>query len=145
MDNIELLSNAQIDNMNKSQSQAYAKKLTQVYKNMYVKLFDPDQGIIPKMQKDLEKAASTNQYLIEKLIEVEKVSYSNAQYARKETIEFTGFDASNAPEDIEKKVLSVINLIKDDDEPEYTNRDIQACHRLKNPKIVICKFVFGFE
>ena len=51
------------------------------------------------------------------------------------------FNPNTADEEIEKNVLYIINSIKSDDDPVLTSEDIQACHKLKNKKNVICKFV----
>ena len=53
---------------------------------------------------------------MKKLIEVERISYGNVQYARKGTIELHGFHPNIPDTGIESKVLKIINEIKDKDQ-----------------------------
>ena len=108
---------------------------------MFATLFDENEGIITKLQNQLQVATQINQHLLKKVNELERRQYSTDQYTRKESIELKGFDPEISNEDIEKNVLAVLNTIKEADEPAFTGQDIQACHKLKNKKIVICKFV----
>lgn len=149
MANINLKTNKQINEMNKASVAKYAISITEGYKNLHYQLFDPNNGEIPKLKNQytsvsnqLSLALNTNQFLIKKITELEKQCNSNSQYSRKETIEFHGFDASLEPGMVEKKVLDVINQINDHNMcEEYTTKDIQACHKLKDPTKIICRFV----
>ena len=50
-------------------------------------------------------------------------------------------DENLSDEQIEKKVVDMLNAIKANDDPLLTEEDIHAGHKLKNKKMVICKFV----
>ena len=140
-DTFEVLADAQIEQLNKPNLQKYTRELSQAYKKMYHSLFDPDSGIIPKLESQIAIVSNTNSLLLKKLADVERTSIGNAQYSRKETIELHGFDPKVNDNEIEAKVINIVNAIKNDDEQDITADDIQACHKLKNKKNVICKFV----
>ena len=127
--------------MNRDKLLKYATNLSGEYEKMFNKLFDESDGIIPKLQKQLQVATEINQHLLKKVNQLERRQYSTDQYTRKESIELKGFDPNIADADVEKSVLEVLNTIKEDDEPQYTGEDIHACHKLKNNKFIICKFV----
>ena len=138
---IDILPKVDIEKMKRPELQAYAINLSTAYSNLYDTLFNPNNGVIPRLESQLAIANNTNQILLKKLIDVERISYSNAQYSRKESIELSGFDPSIPNEEIEGKVVNLLNFLKDDQESPYSKDDIQACHKVKNPKNVICKFV----
>ena len=137
----EVLTKKDIKALNKEDLQNYAFKMSNSYRDLYTKLFEKNKGVISQLQDQLSIAANTNKILLAKVINIEKLSYGNAQYARKETIEFHGFNTDIDDKAMEGKVLQVINSIKEEDQPEFKSSDIQACHKLRNKKIVICKFV----
>ena len=136
-----LLSDKTIRSMDKNQLVQYAIAVTNNYRNLHTKLFDPDNGEITKLRNDLSAALQTNNYLIGRITNLEKQCISNAQYSRKETIELSGFPETLDTKEVEGTVCALLNEIKDDDTPAYTPNDIQACHKLKDPKKVICRFV----
>ena len=109
MSSVEILSNSQIEKLNKTDLQKYAANLTHAYRKLYDKLFNETDGVIPRLESQLAISNNTNKLLMQKLIEVEKTSNGNAQYARKETIELHGFDPETLDEVIEDSVLSIIN------------------------------------
>ena len=79
--------------------------------------------------------------LLAKMDKLEKNQIEADQYSRKETIEIRGIDENLHDNEVEKKVVDMLNAIKSNDDPEFTKEDIHACHKLKNKKVVICKFV----
>ena len=137
---LAVLSNALIDKLNKHEVAKYACDLTKAYQQLYSTLFNKENGIIVRLESQLAVSTNVNNYLLKRPTEVEKASNDNAQYARKETIELQGFNPNIADDEVEDKVLH-INSIRSENEPIYTSNDIQACHKLKNKKNVICKFV----
>ena len=82
-----LHSNQAIRSMDKNQLVTYAISVTNNYRNLHTKLFDPQNGEITKLRNDLSAALQTNNYLIGRITNLEKQCISNAQYSRKETIE----------------------------------------------------------
>ena len=112
-----------------------------VYQSLQERLFDPEHGVIAKLEEQIQGTKRVNQFLIEKINSLERSLHSTEQYTRKESIELMGFDPDIPDDRIERSVLNVLNTIKGEGEPEYVPTDIQACHKLRNNKIVICKFV----
>ena len=136
-----LHSDQAIRSMDKNQLVTYAISVTNNYRNLHTKLFDPQNGEITKLRNDLSAALQTNNYLIGRITNLEKQCISNAQYSRKETIELSGFPETLDVKKVESTVCDLLNEIKDADTPAYTPDDLQACHKLKDPKKVICRFV----
>ena len=138
---LELKSSNEISNLSKADAIKYSLKITQAYTKLIDVLFDDEKGIIVQQQKQIEAQAATNKMLIAKLDQLEKQQIRSDQYSRKETIEVKGLDPELSNQEVEKKVLEVLNTIKSDHDKEFTPEDIHACHKLKNKKFVICKFV----
>ena len=111
---VEVLSKGQIDRLTKDELQKYANNLSKEYKKLYDRLFDENNGIIQRLESQLAVSTNINNHLVKKVIELEKASNNNAQYARKETIELRGFDPNINDKEIEGKVLHIINSIKED-------------------------------
>jgi hypothetical protein len=137
----KLKTKAELNSMNRDKLLKYATNLSVDYEKLFSKLFDETEGVIPQLQKQLKVATEINQHLLKKVNELERRQYSTDQYTRKESIELRGFDPNIPDGDVEKSVLEVLNAIKEDGEPQFTGVDIQACHKLKNNKLIICKFV----
>ena len=136
-----LKSNTEIKALNKTEAQNYSTKVTSSYKKLVEALFDKDHGILVGMQKQIAEQQRVNTRLLEKMDALEKQQIRADQYSQKETIEIRGFDENLNDVDIEKKVVEVLNAIRENHDAEFTKEDIHACHKLKNKKIVICKFV----
>ena len=131
----------EINSLNKNDLAVYATKMTAAYKSLYDKLFDQNNGIIVKLENQVQVSSQVSAILVEKIAVLERRLQSTEQYTRKESIEFKGFNTEIPDAEMEKNVIGVLNEIKGDDEEEYTGEDIQACHKLKNKNLVICKFV----
>ena len=82
---VEVLSKGQIDRLTKDELQKYANNLSKEYKKLYDRLFDENNGIIQRLESQLAVSTNINNHLVKKVIELEKASNNNAQYARKET------------------------------------------------------------
>ena len=139
-----LKSNNDIRNLNKNDAIQYSIEITNNVKKLMTAMFDTENGVIVKMQRQLDpldQQNEINQKLLIKMNNLEKQQIQTDQYARKETIEIKGLGENIPDRDIESKVVDVLNSIKDDDDTQFTREDIHACHRLKNKSIVICKFV----
>ena len=117
----------------------FSLKITQAYTKFLDVLFDEDQGIIVRQQKQMEAQSATNKLLISKIEKLEKQQIRSDQYSRKETIEMKGINPELPDREVEKKVIEVLNSIKSETDQPFTPEGIHACHKLK--KIVICKFV----
>ena len=141
----DVLSKAQISLLNKNDLVKYANNLSKAYNKLFDRLFNDKTGVIPMMESQIAVIKSINDTLVKKLILVERTSNGNAQYARKETIEFHGFNPDTSVKEVEGKVLNIINSITTNDNDNtteiYTPQDIQACHKLKDKTKIICKFV----
>ena len=76
--------------------------------------------------------------LISKRVELlERNLTSHMQYNRRESIEISGLDKINN-NDLEK---TIVGILEDIGVGKIESWQVQACHRLKNPKNVIIKFV----
>ena len=106
-----LLSPEKIGKLSKPELVKYATSVTATLSSLHDKLFNPETGEIPQLKKQLSCALSMNNFLLSRVTELEKQCTSNAQYARKETIELHGFPADLAPEDVEQRALDMFNLL----------------------------------
>ena len=93
------------------------------------------------LESQISVISAINKQLLKKITAVEKTSNSISQYSRKETIEFHGFNPDTPANEVEGKVLKIINTITDNDDIQYTAEDIQVCHKLKDRSKIICKFI----
>ena len=89
-----------------------------------------------KLEADVAIVRNINNKLVERVVATKHQCWENAQYSRRDTLEVVGIPMSfrdNAPE---LKVCGVIQEIGVD----ICDRDIQACHRLKDIDQTIVKF-----
>ena len=71
----------------------------------------------------------------ERFIELEKSINKCEQYTRRENFEISGIPDTLPQEELEKKVIDIVNSITNRDENvKITPNDIHACHRLKKEK-----------
>ena len=131
----------EIKGLNKNEAQNYSVKLTNSYKQLLESLFNKESGIIVKMQNQIAEQQKINAMLMAKMELLEKNQIATDQYSRKETIEIHGIDENLPDNETEDKVIEMLNAIKENEDPAFTKEDIHACHKLKNKKVVICKFV----
>ena len=90
---------------------------------------------IPKC--DLVKKVNT--LLNKRVIDMERQSWVNAQYSRRECLEVAGIPRDVSNENLESKVLEVFSKVGF----EILSHDIEACYCLSNNDIVIVKFLRG--
>ena len=97
-----LKSSEEINRLSASDAKSYAKQLSASYKSLMDKLFKPETGIIARLESQLSISQKVNEALVRQLNKVERTSINNAQYARKETLEFHGVPES-FDDNLEKK------------------------------------------
>ena len=79
---------------------------------------------------------NVNNKLVERVVATEHQCWENAQYSRRDTLEVVGIPMPVRDNVLEQKVCDVIQEIGVD----ICDRDIQACHRLKDIDRTIVKF-----
>ena len=82
-----LKSNNDIRNLNKNDAIQYSIEITNNVKKLMTAMFDTENGVIVKMQRQLDQQNEINQKLLIKMNNLEKQQIQTDQYARKETIE----------------------------------------------------------
>ena len=134
-----LKSDAEINKLKLDEAKAYARTVTKSLQTFYQHLFDPDTGVITKLQSQLQVSQRINETLLRQLSDVERSSINNAQYARRETLELHGVPRSydDGP-GLEANVVSLLKEIAP--EANVAAEDLQAVHRLKKRENVIVKF-----
>ena len=94
-------------------------------------------GYFKKLEADLAVTKNVNSKLMERVVQTERQCWANAQYSRRDTIEVLGIPSSIRDQDLEDKVRNVFREIG----VNINERDIQACHRLREKDRTIVKFV----
>ena len=89
-----------------------------------------------KLEADVAIVRNVNNKLVERVVATEHQCWENAQYSRRDTLEVVGIPMSVRDNFLEQKVFDVIQEIGVD----ICDRDIQACHRLKDKDRTIVKF-----
>ena len=84
-----------------------------------------------------EKLDADDSNLMNRVLTLERQSFSTQQYSRRDCIEFHGIPVTVTDEELEEKVCLILNSIDAPTTPEQ----IQACHRMKDKKRTIVKFV----
>ena len=134
-----LKSAAEISKMSAAEAKTYAKDLTANFSNLLESLFKPESGIIAQLQSQLNVSQKVNQTLLDQLQRVERETASNAQYSRRETLEFHGIPSSF--DDGRGLEANIVQLIKDfAPAANVSADDLHAVHRLKKKENVIVKF-----
>ena len=80
---------------------------------------------------------TANDRLAERFTKTERQCWENAQYSRRDTLEIVGIPNSVGNSVLEEPVRDVFKKIG----AEIEERDVQACHRLKEKERTIVKFV----
>ena len=137
----DIKSKKEIEKLNRAQAVSYALDVSASYLKLFEALFNEETGIITTFKKQIAEVNQTNLILVDRIKELEKIQIQSEQYSRKETIEVKGLDPGLPNDQVENKVIEILNKIKDNNEEPYTANDIHACHKLRNKNIVICKFV----
>ena len=92
---------------------------------------------LKKLEADIAVVKTVNDRLVERVIETERQCWENAQYSRRDTLEIVGIPNSVGNSVLEETVRDVFKKIG----VEIDERDVQACHRLKEKERTIVKFV----
>lgn len=118
-------SRAALTAMNKKNVVAYAiDSLEKLNSN----LFDPENGVIARLQSQLSVSSRVNSLLSKRLLRLERSNNMNSHYLRKETVELHKFHKEVPENAREEKVLEVFNELKEVYEESYTSADIHAFH-----------------
>ena len=100
--------------------------------------FDELQTKFTKLEADLNKSRDVNSKLSDRVINVERKCFANEQYSRRECLEISGIPPSVKDNELETKVLSIMEEIDAPVNPGL----VEDCHRLPskgNLKKVILK------
>ena len=89
------------------------------------------------MEADIAVARTVNDRLVERVVKIERQWWENAQFCRRDTLEIIGIPRSIGNSVLEETVRRVFKRIG----VEINERDVQACHRLKEKERTIVKFV----
>ena len=89
-----------------------------------------------KLEADVAIVRNVNNKLVERVVATERRCWENAQHSRRDTLEVVGISISIRENVVEQKVCDVLQEIGVD----ICDRDIQACHRLKDKDRTIVKF-----
>ena len=92
---------------------------------------------LKKLEADIAVVKTVNDRLVERVIKTERQCWENAQYSRRDTLEIVGIPNSVGNSVLEETVRDVFKKIG----VEIDERDVQACHLLKEKEITIVKFV----
>ena len=92
---------------------------------------------LKKLEADIAVVKTVNDRLVERVIKTERQCWENAQYSRRDTLEIVGIPNSVGNSVLEETVRDVFKKIG----VEIDERDVQACHRLKEKERTIVKFV----
>ena len=92
---------------------------------------------LKKLESDIAVVRTVNDRLVERVVKTERQCWENAQYSRRDTLEIIGIPKSIGNSVLEETVRRVFGKIG----VEINERDVQACHRLKEKEKTIVKFV----
>ena len=92
---------------------------------------------ISKLHAELAVAKNVNNLLVTRLSTLERQSWANAQYSRRECLDIVGIPREVSGEVLEEKVLNIFGKLGCDISPDR----IEACHRVgRTNDTVIVKF-----
>ena len=94
-------------------------------------------GYFKKLEADLAVKKNVNSKLMERVVQIERQCWANAQYSRRGTIEVISIPSFIRGKGLENKVRNIFGEIG----VNVKERDIQACHRLREKDKTIVKFV----
>ena len=92
---------------------------------------------LKKLEANIAVVKTVNDRLVEIVIKTERQCWENAQYSRRDTLKIVGIPNSVGNSVLEETVRGVFKKIG----VEIDERDVQACHRLKEKERTIVKFV----
>ena len=79
------------------------------------------------LNSELAVSKNCNHLLTERIVQLERIAVSNAQYHRSESLEINPVPASINDDVLENSISSLLSLMGHEVKPD----DLQACHRLK--------------
>lgn len=88
------------------------------------------------LESQLLVTKNVNSLLQERVIDLERQCWANAQYSRRECLEVSGIPNSVKQDELEDKVLTIFKKVGCDIKSE----NIEACHRVGRQNKVIIKF-----
>ena len=94
-------------------------------------------GYFKKLEANLAVTANVNSKLSESVVQTERQCWANAQYSCQNTVEVIGIPLSIRDQDLVGNVQNVFEEIG----VNIDERDIQACHQLREKDRAIVKFV----
>ena len=91
---------------------------------------------LKKLEADIVVVNIVNDRLVERIVKTERQSWENAQYSWRDTLEIVGIPGSSDNSVLEETVRGFFGKIG----VQVDERDIQACHRLKDKERTTVKF-----
>ena len=88
------------------------------------------------LESQLLITKNVNSLLQERVIDLERQCWANAQYSRRECLEVSGIPNTIKQDELENKVLTIFKKVGCD----IKNENIEACHRVRRQNNVIIKF-----
>ena len=87
------------------------------------------------LQQSYDTLADENKFLQEKVINLERKSWANEQYSRRECLEFSGIPPTVSDNILEDTCIQILNEI----DVNVTPVDVDSCYRLnkKNGKVIV--------
>ena len=110
-------------------------KMDSVYSDLVAELRTMRQSF-GQMKSDLNVTKKVNTLLSERLQTIEKQCWANAQYSRREYLDFSGIPSSISDNDLEDVVCKAITKAG----VEVSDKDIEDCHRAGKRGATIVKF-----
>ena len=89
------------------------------------------------MGADISVIRTVNDRLVERVVKTERQCWENAQHSRGDTLVIAGIPNSIGNSALEETVHGVFRKI----DFEIDERDVQACHRLKENEKILVKFL----
>ena len=88
------------------------------------------------LESQLLITKNVNSLLQERVIDLERQCWANAQYSRRECLEVSGIPNTIKQDELENKILTIFKKVGCD----IKNENIEACHRVRRQNNVIIKF-----
>ena len=88
------------------------------------------------LESQLLITKNVNSLLQERVIDLERQCWANAQYSRRECLEVSGIPNTIKQDELENKVLTIFKKVGCD----IKNENIEACHRVRRKNNLIIKF-----
>ena len=92
---------------------------------------------LKKLEADIAVVKTVNDRLVERVVKTEKQCWEKAKYSWRDTLEIVGIPNSVVNSVLEETVRGVFKKIG----VKMDERDVQACHYLKEKERTIVKFV----